>query len=65
MKSKQKLAIITLLWSAPLVIALTFILPGDTTNQFVSKIILMFVIGFASSFITIRILDKLKKVKEK
>lgn len=61
MNKKQKAVIITLLWSAPLVIALTFIVPSDNSQQFISKIILMFFIGFISPLITMRILDKLKK----
>lgn len=65
MTINRKVVIITLLWSAPLVIALTFILPGDNLREFGSKLIIMFVIGFMSPLITIRILDKLKKVKEK
>jgi len=61
MKINRKVVIITLLWSAPLVIALTFILPGDNLRQFIPKLMLMFIIGFTSPIVTMRILDKLKR----
>ena len=64
MIKNRKVIIITLLWSAPLVIALTFMLPGDTSRQFGSKLIVMFIIGFMSPLITTKILEKLKNVKE-
>jgi len=64
MIKNRKAIIITLLWSAPLVIALTFMLPGDNLRQFGSKLIIMFFIGFISPLITMKILEKLKKVKE-
>jgi len=65
MTINRKVIIITLLWSAPLVIALTFILPGDNLRQFGTKLIVMFFLGFMSPLITMKILEKLKKVKEK
>ena len=65
MIKNRKVIIIALLWSVPLVFALTFMLPGDNLRQFGSKLIIMFFLGFMSPLITIKILDKLKKVKEK
>lgn len=65
MTINRKVVIIALLWSVPLVFALTFMLPGDNLRQFGSKLIVMFFIGFMSPLITIKILEKLKKVKEK
>lgn len=65
MTINRKVVIIALLWSVPLVFALTFMIPGDNLRQFGSKLIVMFFIGFMSPLITIKILEKLKKVKEK
>jgi len=65
MIKNRKVIIIALLWSVPLVFALTFMLPGDNLRQFGSKLIIMFFLGFMSPLITIKILEKLKKVKEK
>ena len=65
MIKNRKVVIITLLWSAPLVFALTFMIPGDDLQQFGSKLILIFMIGFTAPLITMKIMEQLKKVKEK